>query len=193
MTRTKEARHARPYLSDADFAKRLAAHNQGRDREAKRAGGFRNDTGTRTFRQTSLVIDPPDGKIPPFTPYAESRRTTRDHGSFGEGPFDSPLDFTLYDRCITRGVLGSLLPVIYGNGNRWEQSPGYVTITYEMIHDTRVIPLDSRPEAHRARHARRRADARVHRHHRRPENVREAVYDPDGSDDACRISDSAAV
>jgi hypothetical protein len=135
----------RRYLSDDEFNKRLATDKQGRDREANRSGGFRNDTGTRTFRQTSLVIDPPDGKIPAFTPYAESRRATRDRGSFGEGPFDSTIDFTLYDRCITRGVIGSILPVVYGNGNRWSQSPGYVTVTYEMIHDTRVIPLDGRP------------------------------------------------
>jgi len=135
----------RRYLSDDEFSKRLDTEKQGRDREANRSGGFRNDTGTRTFRQTSLVIDPPDGHIPAFTPYAESRRATRDRGSFGEGPFDSTLDFTLYDRCITRGVIGSILPVVYGNGNRWSQSPGYVTVTYEMIHDTRVIPLDGRP------------------------------------------------
>src|SRR5438874_7565998 len=70
VPRERAAEHGtQRYLSDADFAKRLAADTQGRDREAKRAGGFRNDTGTRTFRQTSLVIDPPDGKIPAFTPY----------------------------------------------------------------------------------------------------------------------------
>jgi len=146
VPRERAAEHGtRRYLTDDEFARRLTADSRGRDREASRAGGFRNDTGTRTFRQTSLVIDPPDGKIPAFTPYAESRRATRDRGSFGEGPFESPLDFTLYDRCITRGVLGSILPVVYGNGNRWSQSPGYVTITYEMIHDTRVIPTDGRP------------------------------------------------
>jgi hypothetical protein len=135
----------RRYLTDDEFAKRASADDQARNREASRSGGFRNDTGTRTFRQTSLVIDPPDGRIPAFTPYAESRRASRDRGSFGDGPFNSPDDFTLYDRCITRGVLGSILPVVYGNGNRIAQSPGWVTITYEMIHDTRVIPLDGRP------------------------------------------------
>ena len=54
-------------------------------------------------------------------------------------------DFTLYDRCITRGVLGSLLPVIYGNGVRITQNPDSVAISYEMIHDTRIIPLSARP------------------------------------------------
>jgi len=135
----------RRYLTDEEFATRRAADDQGRSREANRSGGFRNDTGTRTFRQTSLVIDPPDGRIPAFTPYAEGRRASRDRGSFGEGPFERTEDFTLYDRCITRGVVGSILPVVYGNGNRISQSAGYVTITYEMIHDTRVIPVDGRP------------------------------------------------
>jgi hypothetical protein len=135
----------RRYLTDEEFAKRKSADDQGRSREANRSGGFRNDTGTRTFRQTSLVIDPPDGRIPAFTPYADGRRATRDRGSFGEGPFERTEDFTLYDRCITRGVIGSILPVVYGNGNRISQSPGHVTITYEMIHDTRVVPVDGRP------------------------------------------------
>ena len=135
----------RRYLTDEEFAKRRSDDDQGRSREANRSGGFRNDTGTRTFRQTSLVIDPPDGRIPAFTPNAEARRASRDRGSFGEGPFERTEDFTLYDRCITRGVIGSILPVVYGNGNRISQSAGYVTITYEMIHDTRVIPVDGRP------------------------------------------------
>ena len=52
---------------------------------------------------------------------------------------------TLYDRCITRGIVGSVLPVVYGNGNRIIQTPGEVVISYEMVHDTRVISLDGRP------------------------------------------------
>ena len=69
----------------------------------------------------------------------------RDRGSFGEGPFDTTEDFTLYDRCITRGIVGSVLPVVYGNGNRIVQAPGMVAFSYEMIHDTRVIYTDGRP------------------------------------------------
>ena len=65
-------------------------------------------------------------------------------GTFGNGPFDWTTDFTLYDRCITRGVVGSVLRVIYGNGNRIVQAPGMVAISYEMIHDTRVIYTDGR-------------------------------------------------
>src|SRR5581483_12247639 len=81
----------------------------------------------------------------PLTPEALKRAAPRDRGSFGEGPFDSYLDFTLYDRCITRGIVGSVLPVVYGNSNRILQTPGQVVISYEMVHDTRVIPLDGRP------------------------------------------------
>ena len=49
------------------------------------------------------------------------------------------------ERCITRGVVGSILPVPYGNGNLIFQTPDEVVISYEMIHDTRVIPLNGRP------------------------------------------------
>ena len=71
----------------------------------------------------------------------KARAAKSDQGSFGNGPFDTPEDFTLYERCITRGILGSTLPVIYGNGIRIVQSPDAVAITYEMIHDTRIIHL----------------------------------------------------
>ena len=63
----------------------------------------------------------------------------------GRGPADSYEDRSLYDRCITRGLPGSMLPAIYGNQYQIVQAPGYVAILYEMIHETRVIPLDSRP------------------------------------------------
>ncbi len=101
--------------------------------------------GSKTFRQTSLVVEPSDGRIPPLTPEAQKRAAPRDQGSFGNGPFDGPESFTLYDRCITRGIVGGVLPVPYGNGNRILQTPNAFVITYEMIHDTRVIPLDGRP------------------------------------------------
>jgi hypothetical protein len=67
--------------------------------------------------------------------------------SFGNGPFDGPEDFSLYERCITRGFPGSMLPGVYGNSYQIVQGPGSVGIRYEMIHETRVIPLDGRPHA----------------------------------------------
>jgi hypothetical protein len=92
-----------------------------------------------------LVVDPPDGKIPPLT--AEAQRRPRGPGgsSFGNGPFNAPTDFSLYDRCISRGVPGSMMPGIYGNAYAIVQSPTHVSIMYEMIHEARVIPLDNRP------------------------------------------------
>ena len=133
----------RAELSDEEFAKRVAANNQTRTRELNRVGAFRNDVGTRTFRQTSLVVEPADGRIPPMTPEAQARGAAV--AAVRRSAPSSWLDRSFYDRCITRGVLGSIMPVIYGNGNMIFQAPGYVTITYEMVHDTRIIPLDGRP------------------------------------------------
>jgi hypothetical protein len=95
-----------------------------------------------------FVVDPPDGSIPPLTPDAQRRNAMRPQtGSFGRGPFDGPEDFSLWDRCITRGLPGSMLPGGYGNSYQIVQAPGWVAIRYEMIHDTRLIPLDGRPHA----------------------------------------------
>src|SRR5688500_17002342 len=96
-------------------------------------------------RRTSMVVDPQDGRIPALTPAARTRPQRGVRGSFGNGPFNGPEDFTLYDRCITRGVPNAMFPAIYNANTRLVQGPGYVAITYEMIHETRVIPLDGRP------------------------------------------------
>ena len=131
----------RALLTDEEFAARRAQA----DRAASRAqSGFANASKTRTFRQTSLIIDG-DGRYPRLTPNALQRFRITDIGTYGEGPFLGPEDFNLYDRCITRGVVGSLLPVAYGNGLRIFQTPSAVIIQYEMVHETRVIPLDGRP------------------------------------------------
>jgi hypothetical protein len=92
-----------------------------------------------------LVVDPPDGKVPAQTEEARERAAAARAARTGRGPADSYVDRSLYDRCITRGVPGSMMPAIYGNSYQIAQSPGAVTITYEMIHDTRVIPLGSSP------------------------------------------------
>jgi hypothetical protein len=89
-----------------------------------------------------MVIDPPDGRFPPVLPEARQRRMG---GTFGVGPWNTMQDFSLYDRCITRGVVGSFGPAVYGNGARILQTPDTVVISYEMVHDTRIIPLDGRP------------------------------------------------
>ena len=92
-----------------------------------------------------LVIDPPDGKIPALTPEAQARRAGPQRSSFQGGKFDSPKDFGALDRCISRGLPGSMIPVMYGNVYGIFQSPGFVTITYEIIHEARVIPIDGGP------------------------------------------------
>jgi hypothetical protein len=91
-----------------------------------------------------FVIDPVDGRIPPITAEGQARQAARAAArkASGRGPADSYTDRSLYDRCITRGLPGSMMPAIYGNSYRIVQAPGFVAITYEMIHETRVIPLD---------------------------------------------------
>jgi hypothetical protein len=97
--------------------------------------------------QAWFVVDPPDGKIPPLTPDASQRQAARAAArrNSGRGPADSYEDRSLYDRCISRGLPGSMLPAIYGNQYQIVQSPGYVAILYEMIHETRVIPVNGGP------------------------------------------------
>ncbi len=133
----------RRHLTDEEFAQRAKARSTARDVNNARTGTFRNEEGSRDFGYTSLVIDPPDGRTPALTPEARSRRPVP--GTNGVGPFNTFADFNNYDRCITRGLAGSWLPVVYGNGARILQTPDAVIIAYEMVHDTRVIPLDGRP------------------------------------------------
>jgi hypothetical protein len=106
-----------------------------------------------------LIVDPPGGRIPAMT--AEARRRIEEYdnlldlvnqrprggSSFGPGPFNGPEDFSLFDRCITRGLPGSMLPFLHGNSYQIVQAPGFVAIRYEIMHETRVIPLDARPRA----------------------------------------------
>jgi hypothetical protein len=91
-----------------------------------------------------LLTDPADGRVPPLTDEAQRRPQVRGGSSFGGGPFNSTQDFSLYDRCITRGIPGSMMPAIYGNAYQIVQGPGWVGIRYEMIHEARIIPLDGR-------------------------------------------------
>jgi hypothetical protein len=97
--------------------------------------------------QAWFVMDPPDGKIPPLTPDGQKRLAAagRPRTSFAGGPFDGPEDLSLLDRCISRSVPGSMIPVMYGNTYDIVQAPGYVAITYEIVHEARLIPLDGRP------------------------------------------------
>ena len=99
------------------------------------------DSGTSVVKtmRTSLVIDPPDGKVP-LKPEAEARRDF-----FLAHNADSWEYMSVWDRCITRGVPGGMFPAGYNNAYQIIQTPGYVTIFAEMIHDARIIPVDGRP------------------------------------------------
>jgi hypothetical protein len=155
----------REFLTDEEYAKRLSqSAKQAADAleeidvftvDTSNAGAVGSPTsppphwlerGT-VSRRTSLVIDPPDGRVPPATPHARARLAKQTRGSFGNGPFNGPTDFTLYDRCITRGVPGAMFPAVYNATTRIVQGPDSVAITYEMIHETRVIPLVPREKA----------------------------------------------
>jgi len=104
------------------------------------------ESARRPCRQTSLVVDPPNGRTPDLLPEARTRRIPEGAGNNNPNPA-SWEDFSYYIRCISRGVTGSILPVVYGNGQQIVQAPGYVTILQEMVHEARVIPTDGRPHA----------------------------------------------
>jgi hypothetical protein len=104
---------------------------------------FWYERGTLNNR-TSLIIDPPDGRLPAFTAEGQKRMAAL-QASRKVSAADSWLDRSAYDRCITRGVPGTMMPGFYNHNYQIFQTPGYVAIVVEMIHDARIIPLDGRP------------------------------------------------
>jgi hypothetical protein len=101
-------------------------------------------------RRTSLIVDPPDGRIPPLVPLPPEREKARAartaaNARFNAGLPENYLDMSLPVRCIIRTDSPPYLPTIYNNDFQIFQSPGYVVIAPEMIHSARVIPLDGRP------------------------------------------------
>ena len=93
----------------------------------------------------SLIVDPPDGKLPPLTPEAQTRAEAKAAAQRAPGLAGALARLHAWDYCITRGVPDSMLPRLYGNEYQFVQTPEYVAIFYEMIHDIRIIPLDGRP------------------------------------------------
>ena len=150
-------------LTDEEFAQRVARAEQQRDADnadfeledaASTPGGTVGGAVSppphwlergEPQRQASLIVDPQNGRIPAQTEEAQARAAELRAYRERRGPADSYTDRSLYDRCITRGIAGSVLPVIYNNGNFIVQAPGYVAFVNEMIHETRIIPLDGRP------------------------------------------------
>jgi hypothetical protein len=105
--------------------------------------GHWGERARRSPRQTSRIVDPPDGRMPPLTPLGQKRQ--RETQAVRQAPADSWENFSYYIRCISRGVTGSIFPVIYGNGAQIIQSPDYVAILHEMVHEARIIPLNKTP------------------------------------------------
>jgi hypothetical protein len=134
------------YWTEAEAAaieKRAVAEQVDRPPKPGDPGSYNQawtDTGTKVFstRQTSLVVDPPDGRVP-LTPWSEAKR------DYAFAHLADSYEYqTTWDRCITRGVPGGFFPAGYNNAYRIMQTPGYVVILSEMIHETRAIPTDGR-------------------------------------------------
>jgi hypothetical protein len=141
-----EALGAQEFLDPEQFVERARRQQAGSDHAANIETFHRNSWGTRSFGFSSLVVDPPNGRTPALTADGRARAAAAaGRGSFGPGPFDTFEDFSLYDRCIARGLAAGMGAVLYGNALVIVQSPDAVTITYEMIHETRVIALADRP------------------------------------------------
>jgi hypothetical protein len=102
-------------------------------------------------RRTSLIVEPANGRMPPLTPAAQERQAAQAQARAAAGPArpggraDSYTDRSLLERCITRASAGAPLPTLYNNNIRIAQAPGFVAIVHEMVHETRMVPLDDSP------------------------------------------------
>jgi hypothetical protein len=115
----------------------------GRGVDAAPVPGHWGEFARRASHQTSQIVDPPDGRLPALTPEAQAKLDAKN--KLRREPVPASYEnWSRYDRCISRGVAGSILPVVYGNGLEIVQSPGYVAIRYEMVHDVRIVPTDGR-------------------------------------------------
>ncbi len=146
----------RAFRTEEEYKAALAAAAKQVDRYADNAkqgeAGRAFLTGLLDFtvpqRQTSLIVDPPNGRLPEMT--AEGKRLSALMKSSWPLPgetlvWDSPTDFDTWDRCITRGMPASMFPFRYNNGVQILQVPGYVIINLEMIHDSRIVPVNGLP------------------------------------------------
>jgi hypothetical protein len=140
----------RYFLNDEEYAARqamLAQRGAAYDKEIKDETigmGHWVEPGTAN-RRTSFVIDPPDGRLPPLTEEGKRRAALKRSSYIAGQTYDSPADFDIWDRCISRGLPASMFPFNYNNGMRIFQAPGMVAIQMEMVHETRIIPTDGRP------------------------------------------------
>jgi hypothetical protein len=139
----------------AEFAKETVQRNnvdlqrqKGTEADVGRAyNDFWYDRGTRTIKthRTSLIVDPPDGRIPALTPDAQKRMAARTEQRRLH-PADGPEDRSLSERCLNWRTAGPpMVPSAYNNNYEIVQTPDTVVIFNEMIHDARIIPMDGRP------------------------------------------------
>jgi hypothetical protein len=130
----------RRQLTDQEFAQRQLQIAANRERTA----GAWAEIGEPN-RLTSLVVEPSNGRLPALT--AEGRRRAAAMTStWSNILFSGFEDFNALDRCITRGLPASMFPFMYNSGMEIVQAPGYVAIRLEIIHETRIIPVDGRPQ-----------------------------------------------
>ena len=138
-------------LTEAEFAERverLRGLNARYDQEIatnKMGIGHWAEMGEPN-RLTSLIMEPANGRLPPLTAEGERRSATMT-SSWSDIPFDQVSDFNALDRCITRGMPASMFPFMYNSGIEIMQAPGYVVIRLELVHETRVVPVDGRDAA----------------------------------------------
>jgi hypothetical protein len=140
-------------LTKEEAAKRRAAATGGLDPSREGLGSYGWEfrdiapafAKTIPSTQVSMVIDPPDGKVPALTPEGQRRFAEREKGSRQNRSPHSWTDQGTWDRCITRGLPNIMMPLGYNNNVQILQSPGYVVIVHEMIHEPRIIPTDARP------------------------------------------------
>jgi hypothetical protein len=130
----------RLYMTEEEFEAKQAAV-AARDNRFQTGPIPQADAAGRALRQTSLIVDPPDGQFPELTEYGKQLQAGM-KGSYHptQTVFDSIEDFSSWDRCITRGLPVSMLARNYNNGIRIMQAPGYVIIVLEMAHEARIIP-----------------------------------------------------
>ena len=102
---------------------------------------------TGAGRRTSMLVDPPNGRLPELTPEGKRQEKLGRSSWVRTLELDQPTDFDSWERCITRGFPASMLPFSHDNGVRIFQSPGVMVIQLEMIHEARIIPTDGRPAA----------------------------------------------
>lgn len=153
----------------AQYAKRMIENGNSDRRDggaeadvARAYNNFWRESGTKVVPtlRTSLIVDPPDGRIPALTPEAQRRAAVRAEARRLH-PADGPEDRSLQERCILWPAAGPpMMPVGYNSNYQIVQGRGYVTVISEMIHDARTIPTDGSPHL--------------------PSNVRQWLGDPRG-------------